>query len=199
MTEIQITEHSTKSVTALILAGGAGRRMNGQDKGLLEWQSHPLIAHIIASLPADIAGILISCNRTRDRYQRYANTVSDELPGYQGPLAGIYAALQVIATQQVLILPCDSPTPPKDLLERLSAQLASHNADICYAHDGERGQYLFALLNTELKSHLGAYLTSGGRSVNQWYKQLNWVHTDFSGQASAFLNFNKASDYPPAQ
>ncbi|WP_320838091.1 molybdenum cofactor guanylyltransferase MobA [Zhongshania sp.] len=187
----------TNTVTALILAGGAGRRMNGQDKGLLLWQSKPLIAHIIDRLPKDVAQVLISCNRNIDHYQQYAVTVCDVLPDYQGPLAGLYAALQTISTHQTLILPCDSPTPPRDLLDRLSRELTKHQADICYAHDGERGQYLFALLNNELKTHLAGYLRSGERSVNQWYKQMNCVHADFSDQTSAFRNINQLSDFSP--
>tara|TARA_R110001599_G_scaffold148486_1_gene332181 strand:+ start:14598 stop:15206 length:609 start_codon:yes stop_codon:yes gene_type:complete len=199
MTVNRAKELHSKSVTALILAGGAGRRMNGQDKGLIKWQSKPLIAHIIDRLPENIEQILISCNRNINQYQAYANTVSDELANYQGPLAGIYAALQLITSEQVLVLPCDSPTPPKDLLCKLSKQLSIDNADVCYAYDGDRGQYLFALLKTELKTSLGRYLKEGGRSVNQWYQQLNCTQANFSGQANNFTNFNQLSDLPAQQ
>jgi molybdenum cofactor guanylyltransferase len=194
MTAKQSSEIVSESVTALILAGGAGRRMNGQDKGLIVWRSKPLVAHIIDCIPAHIKQILISCNRNTDHYQKYAATVSDNLAGYQGPLAGIYAALNVIDTELVFILPCDSPAPPQDLLDRLYLQLSRDNADICYAHDGNRGQYLFALLKTELKENLSLYLKAGGRSVNQWYKQLNCTQANCSGQATNFLNFNQLSD-----
>lgn len=30
----------------LLLAGGRGQRMGGQDKGLIEWRGQPLIAHL---------------------------------------------------------------------------------------------------------------------------------------------------------
>ena len=30
----------------LLLAGGRGQRMGGRDKGLIEWQGEPLIAHL---------------------------------------------------------------------------------------------------------------------------------------------------------
>lgn len=30
----------------LLLAGGRGQRMGGQDKGLLDWHGQPLIAHL---------------------------------------------------------------------------------------------------------------------------------------------------------
>ena len=36
-------------VTAAILAGGEGRRVDGQDKGLLPLAGKPLIAHVAAA------------------------------------------------------------------------------------------------------------------------------------------------------
>ncbi|MDF1690992.1 MAG: molybdenum cofactor guanylyltransferase [Zhongshania sp.] len=185
------------SITAVILAGGAGRRVNNQDKGLLQWHGAPLIEHVLTAVPAEIQHILISCNRNQEQYRHYANTVTDSISGFQGPLAGIYAALQAASTPYAFILPCDSPCPPPDLLAKLYQAHHKHHADITYANDGERGQYLFALLNTQLTNSLGDYLASGGRSVNQWYRQLNSVSADFSGQQHAFRNFNTVGDITP--
>lgn len=42
----------THTVSAWLLAGGEGRRMQGQDKGLVNWQGHPLAAWVLDSLPA---------------------------------------------------------------------------------------------------------------------------------------------------
>ena len=39
---------ATPPCSILLLAGGRGQRMGGQDKGLLPWQGKPLIAHIQA-------------------------------------------------------------------------------------------------------------------------------------------------------
>lgn len=36
------------SCSILLLAGGRGQRMGGQDKGLVEWQGEPLIPIFIA-------------------------------------------------------------------------------------------------------------------------------------------------------
>lgn len=40
------------TVSAWLLAGGEGRRMQGQDKGLVSWQGRPLAAWVLDSLPA---------------------------------------------------------------------------------------------------------------------------------------------------
>ena len=77
-------------VTALILAGGRGQRMNGEDKGLLEWQGKTFIAHIIERLQGQTINIVISCNRNLASYQRYGYAcIADADPDFNGPLAGV--------------------------------------------------------------------------------------------------------------
>ena len=49
----------------VILAGGRGSRMQGQDKGLMNWQGKPLIEHIIGDLELQDTCVMISANRRR--------------------------------------------------------------------------------------------------------------------------------------
>lgn len=41
---------SSLEITAVVLAGGQGRRMEGADKGLLQFRDRPLIEHALAPL-----------------------------------------------------------------------------------------------------------------------------------------------------
>ncbi|MFQ3201572.1 MAG: molybdopterin-guanine dinucleotide biosynthesis protein A [Zhongshania sp.] len=179
-----------RDVTAIILAGGEGRRMNGQDKGLVSWKQRRLIEYALDAIPSDIAHTLISCNRNIDQYKLYGETVQDEDPTYKGPLAGIYASMMHTSSPFIFVLPCDSPLAPGDVYFLLADALNAGNADICYVHDGEREQYLFALIRTQLKSSLKEYLSRGNRQVNHWYKQHNYVEADLNGQQFAFRNCN---------
>ena len=45
---------SPSTVTGVILAGGQGRRMGGQDKGLIPYRERPLIEHIISLLKPQV-------------------------------------------------------------------------------------------------------------------------------------------------
>ncbi|HID48564.1 MAG TPA: molybdenum cofactor guanylyltransferase MobA, partial [Chromatiales bacterium] len=84
----------TTTITAVILAGGIGRRMGGQDKGLVELDGRPLIEHIIDALKPQVMTILINANRNQYRYASYGYPViTDTLANYQGPLAGFAAGL----------------------------------------------------------------------------------------------------------
>ena len=60
--------NAARPYSLLILAGGQGRRMQGKDKGLLDWQGQPLIAHIVDALAENAHEVLVSCNRNSDRY-----------------------------------------------------------------------------------------------------------------------------------
>lgn len=189
-----ITEdQATAPYTLLVLAGGAGRRMAGRDKGLQLWRGKPLVAHVVGACPGANQR-LISCNRNLTRYAAYGETVADTLAGYQGPLAGLLPGLQCARHDHVLVLPCDCPQPPLTLYPRLYRAGQEKGTGICYAWDGERQQYLFALIQRGMAASLFAYLDSGQRSVHGWYRQQNATQVDFSDQREAFLNFNKLQD-----
>jgi molybdopterin-guanine dinucleotide biosynthesis protein A len=193
MTEIS-SPAEPMEVSAVILAGGEGRRMQGRDKGLVEWQTRPLIEYALERLPVGLSSRVISCNRNISDYQQYANTVQDLHVEYLGPLAGVYAAMALADSRFLLVVPCDCPSLPRDLLSRLSRQMHKEQSDICYAHDGDRDQYLFTLIKVSLKDSLAIYLNKGGRSVNQWYRQHRCSVADCSDWKEEFCNINQLSD-----
>ena len=52
----------TKHITAVILAGGMGRRFEGQDKGLIEFRGKRLIEILIDTLSRQQVSIAINAN-----------------------------------------------------------------------------------------------------------------------------------------
>ncbi len=108
------------TISAVILAGGKARRMNGADKGLQLLQNKPLISHVIERLQPQVIDISINANRHHEEYAQWVFPVfSDELPDFQGPLSGMLTALEQAKTDFVLFVPCDSPYFPQNLLEKL--------------------------------------------------------------------------------
>jgi len=182
---------SKMEISGVILAGGQARRMGGQDKGLIHYQHRPLIEHVLQRLTPQVNSIAINANRNLEQYQSYGQPVfSDQLNGFQGPLAGISSALQNTATPYLLVVPCDSPHLPLDLATRLFDTLTQENADISIAFDGQRNQPLFMLLKQERLLSLENYLQQGGLAVYQWLKTEKVAISDFSDQAPAFRNIN---------
>lgn len=182
-------------ITGLVLAGGAGQRMGGQDKGLLDWRGRPLITHALEKFTPQVGSVLISCNRNIEQYAALGfPLVTDLRPDFQGPLAGLEAAIPMIQTEFLAICPCDTPGLPVDMIERLLQALEAERnreAQISYVYDGERDQFLCALLRTRCLTSLTGYLDSGHRTVRHWYRELNSVAVDFSGSGQCFQNINR--------
>lgn len=157
--------------TLIILAGGKGSRMGGKDKGLVEVDGKPLVAHLLAHLDPRPARIVISANRNQSIYRHWADqVVADLRPDYPGPMAGLEAALSV-SSGLCVCLPCDLVQPPSSLVSDLL-----HKSDakhICTARDPIRRQPLcLALHAAPWRDSLATYLDEGGRSAYGWLEQV---------------------------
>jgi len=180
-----------QDITAVILAGGQGRRMGGQDKGLLEWSGRPLIETILDSIKPQAGAILINANRNKESYKRYGYPViNDDMEGYQGPLAGFAAGMKVAKTDFIATIPCDSPLVPDDMLERLSTALIKDQAELSVAHDGDRLQPVYALLPIKLLDSLLQFMDEGNRKIDLWYARHKMAAADFSDNPGIFRNVN---------
>jgi molybdopterin-guanine dinucleotide biosynthesis protein A len=185
---------ATNDITALILAGGAGRRVGHRDKGLLLFHGKPYIAHVSERLQSQVKEVLISCNRNASDYARFCSkTVVDRRLDFQGPLAGLEAAAPLITTQVLVVVACDMPHLPDDLVAKLVAPLSNrdlNSAQISYVNDGIRPQYLCAAIKRKCLPSLTEFLDQGGRAVKEWFARNKTVAVDFSQQRSCFRNYN---------
>ena len=145
-------------ISSVILAGGQGLRMNGVDKGLVEFRGLPLVAHVVNVIESRVDKVYISANRSFDAYATYGEVISDDLLDFQGPLAGISKALKVCSTQYLLVLPCDSPLIDSELIDDLINKMEQKDADICVAHDGSIMHATFALMRSSLSKSLDYFL-----------------------------------------
>jgi molybdenum cofactor guanylyltransferase len=176
------------NLSILLLAGGRGQRMGGQDKGLLEWCGQPLIAHLHALTRPLSDDLIISCNRNAERYQAYADrVVEDAESDFPGPLAGIRAGLALARHAQVLVLPCDSPCLDMELLERLLAMAGERPVML---RQGAHWQPLFSLLPSHLSAQLEAAWQAGERSPQRALRQLGALALDCATDDPRLANLN---------
>jgi len=178
-------------ITGGILAGGKARRMGGDDKGLITLDGRPMIEFAIAALAPQTKRIVINANRNLERYSDFGcPVVSDQVGDYSGPLAGMASIMQKAVTPYVLMVPCDSPLVPADLAARLYAELHQQKAEIAVAHDGNRMQPVFVLMQRELLPSMQQFLADGGRKIDRWYAMHRQINVDFSDNPEAFINVN---------
>ncbi|KTC64394.1 molybdenum cofactor guanylyltransferase [Pseudomonas fluorescens ABAC62] len=175
----------------LLLSGGRGQRMGGEDKGLLVWRGQPLIAHLQGLVRPLTDDLIISCNRNQPRYAPYADQlVSDDSPDFPGPLAGIRAGLAVARHAHVLILPCDVPNIDAKLLAelRLMAQ-RNPQAPVMVRH-GEFWEPLICIIPTDLTSAVEQAWHAGERSPRKIFLQLGGVGVECPAHDPRLANLN---------
>lgn len=151
----------------LLLAGGRGQRMGGQDKGLVPWQDKPLIAHVQAVVRPLTNDLIISCNRNHDRYRPYADQlVSDAEADFPGPLAGVLAGLAVARHPWLLVLACDAPLIDRALVLDLMQQANDQNQP-AMARQAGYWQPMFSLIPCALRGDLEQAWQQGERGLQR--------------------------------
>jgi len=184
--------YTQNDVTAIILAGGLGRRLKGQNKGLLSLAGKTLVEHVIDRLKPQTEHILINANQNLQHYQlTNFSVVQDKFENNQGPLAGILSCREQIHTSLVLTVPCDAPLLPMDLLERMLKEYKNKTIEqLCVAHDGTRLQNLFMLFNSNKFNHLEHFFKQNHRKVSDWIQTQDYTEVDFSDHQAQFINVN---------
>jgi len=188
---------SISHVTGLILAGGASRRMNGEDKGLVALGGKPLLFWVVTALQPQVNSIVISASRNLAEYSRYAKTICDLTTGFSGPLMGIASVLASSFdhnSEWFLTAPVDCPAPPVDLSERLFTMAHSNDRLVAVAHDGTHRQPLFALYHRTLAAS-AVQATHNSMSVWQWQDQCDALEVDFSDRQKSFVNLNTKEEF----
>ncbi|MGE0810075.1 MAG: molybdenum cofactor guanylyltransferase MobA [Immundisolibacter sp.] len=184
-----------RTLTGLILAGGRGSRLGGIDKGLLDVRGTPLVQQVAARLAGQVDALLLSANRSLDRYRALGfDPLTDGPYVDAGPLAGIRAGLAACATDWLLAVPCDMPFVPLDLRARL---LGAAPQDDCRARvpfDGEHHHYACVLLPGTALGAVTAALDAGRRSLRGLLDDIGWLGVDFAADRHAFTNLNTPAD-----
>lgn len=185
-----LNDSVTSGTTAIVLAGGKGSRMNFEEKAWVTHRGKPLIMHVIDQVKPQVSGILVSRNRLDPRYDDLPfNCMADKNSNFDGPLAGIAACLDGVKTPFTLVVPCDTPNLPEDLVQVLKTNLAG--SDVCIAVDEDRDQPLIMLAKTQCLGTIAAYLQEGGRSVHGWLKRQSLARARFTG--TQLHNINEGS------
>lgn len=184
-------ESSPLPCSILLLAGGRGQRMGGQDKGLLQWRGEPLIAHLQRLARPLTDDLIISCNRNLEHYAPYADQlVSDDSSDFPGPLAGIRAGLFAARHEHLLILPCDVPQIDERLLADLR-QIAQRNPQVpVMVRHGEFWEPLLCIIPTDLKDQVERAWQAGERSPRKVLLQLGGVGLECPADDPRLANLN---------
>jgi len=205
-------EIAREEISALLLAGGQGRRMGHVDKGFMELAGKALAEHVIARLSPQCSELLINANQNLAAWQQLGWQVIPDATGHGvveqairmagrpniGPLAGFFAGLVNINTKWLVTAPCDAPFLPLDLTTRLGKEAIRQGVQLAVARSGKQLQPAFCLLHRQCQDSLADFLLNGGRKVRDWLGKLTHVEVDFV-EDSAFINVNTPAELNKAR
>lgn len=201
----------SKLIGVMVLSGGKGRRIAGQDKGWCEYQNASFIEQVVEQLQSQLQQLpevsnlkparqlFISANRFIEKYQSLGlPVIVDHRSGFLGPLSGIESVMQVDGNSSKptisrwITYPVDSPKVPSDYLRLMSA--VSQDKIGVLKHQG-RWQFAYLSIPAKLQSSLTAYLDSGARSIKGWLFQAALApliqEIDCEGLDGELLNLNR--------
>jgi molybdopterin-guanine dinucleotide biosynthesis protein A len=195
---------SHESTIGILLAGGRATRMGGGDKAFKTIRGLPLLARVAAILRPQCDSLLVSANGETARFAQFGlPAVVDDIDGFAGPLAGILAGLDFIATQQpqaafAVSVATDTPFLPADLVERLHAAQSAAGADIASARSGGATHPVITLWPIGIRTALRRALVDEGlRKVDRFMARYNVVYADWPlTPFDPFFNINEPDDLP---
>ncbi len=183
-----------KKISCIILAGGEGKRVGGVDKGLLKYKNKALIEYVIDAVKPQVDELIISANRNIEQYKQYANKViSDESEKYLGPLAGINAALPHCVHDWVLIVPCDTPFLPNNIIDVFLSKQRRTNL---YIAESNKKLQPVMLMHKTLHNSISHSLNNKQLRLMYWAKAQQPVIINFQNKI-AFKSFNNNDDFNP--
>jgi len=202
---------SGKEMTAIVLAGGRGRRMKA-DKARLAVGGRTLLEHVLGQLKPYFGEILVSVSRgqkaelpagsgSRAKAEKRGAAAGgstsfgvavDEVPDL-GPLGGILAGLKAATNDACAVVACDIPDIDVPLLRSLAR--AASEADIAVPA-GPAGHYepLFAVYRRVIVPEIEALLRSGERSIIPLFGRCRTAALRFE-DAGRLRNLNTRAEY----
>ncbi|VAW45935.1 Molybdenum cofactor guanylyltransferase [hydrothermal vent metagenome] len=182
---------SLSNTSAVILAGGQGKRVGLRQKALLPYQGRPLLHWVLQRLTTQGVPIWLNVNSNAAEYEAYGlPQFSDQHQGFLGPLSGMQAAWNSIDSDWIVFVPCDNPNLPQDLIVRLMQAQSVNPAPLMVVQDGQRIQPLYLLMHRSMRRALDQALARSHLSASRWIQENQHTLVDFSDQPNGFQNLN---------
>ena len=195
------------TIPGIVLAGGLARRMGGGDKPMRSIAGRTILERVIARLEPQCDRLLLNANGDPARFAAYGlPVIADSVTDFPGPLAGILAGLDWVATHRpdvswVLSAAADCPFLPRDLVARLHRARTEQNAQAAVAASGGQSHHVIGLWNVALREELRhALVVENVRKVERWAARFSPATVTWPTEPlDPFFNANTAEDLAEAE
>jgi len=195
------------NVDGLILAAGRSSRMGSVNKVQAVLAGRSLLNHVIDRLAPQVDQLVINGDAGTCGESDYP-LVEDALDGFQGPLMGLYSALSSAKSSDklgqatyLMMVPCDGPFIPNNLVAELHQQVLEQDADVaCIRYQGF-AQPTFSLWHKRVAPAVKeALLVKKYGGFKPLLADLNATYLDWPEQSvSPFFNINTVDDLAEAE
>ena len=184
---------TTVPLAAIILAGGASRRM-GRDKATLTYEGTTLVERMVSILKPRCAPVFVIAAPGQALPPLDAEVLRDEVRGV-GPLLATGRGLRAAAeagAELAFVAAVDMPLLTVDLLDELAAPAVRLGADVVLPWDG-RDHYLAGVYRTALAGRVAELVAGGERSMRALVERVDTQRIVMPEQR-ALTNVNTAAD-----
>ncbi|MFV8163480.1 molybdenum cofactor guanylyltransferase [Mycobacterium sp. 134] len=186
---------STAPLAAVVLAGGASRRM-GRDKATLPFDGSTMVEHVVDAVSRRCSPVFVIAAPGQPLPALSAEVLRDEVRGV-GPLVATGRGLRAVAeagVDRAFVCAVDMPYLSSELIDTLVASAERSPADIVLPWDG-RDHYLAGIYRSALAGPIADLVRDGRRSMRALAESVDTQRIVMAPQR-ALTNVNTAADLP---
>lgn len=188
------------NIDGVILAAGRSSRMGESNKVQSQLAGRALLDHVRDRLEPQVDQLIVN----GDSAICGEAAVVDVIDGAKGPLVGLYSALiseQLSAAEFLMMVPCDGPFIPTNLVAELYREIQLADADIACVRYGGVAQPTFSLWHKRVTPAVEqALLVKKQGGFKPLLASLNSRYLDWPEQVvNPFFNINTQDDLAEAE
>ena len=188
------------NIDGVILAAGRSSRMGESNKVQSQLAGRTLLDHVRDRLESQVDQLIVN----GDPAICGEDAVVDVIDGGKGPLVGLYSALiseQLSAAEFLMMVPCDGPFIPTNLVAELYRDIQLADADIACVRYGGVAQPTFSLWHKRVTPAVEqALLVKKQGGFKPLLASLDSRYLDWPEQVvNPFFNINTQDDLAEAE
>ena len=182
----------------VILAGGQARRMQGQNKLLMQFDEKSQLAKILEHFTGQVAQVWVNSHRDAKCYSAFDHQLKvfqDDEVGFFGPLMGMKSAWHYCKQDYVLFVPCDVTYIPVDILATMHQALAQvADSQVVYFQFNQQPLYPFCLMKREAQVVIQQQLEQQQLRLYDCFERLNAQVVTVTNSNTSFHSLNSLEE-----
>ncbi|MFD1848493.1 molybdenum cofactor guanylyltransferase [Oceanobacillus bengalensis] len=184
-----------KRYVGVVLAGGQSRRF-GTAKAIAKKNNKAFYKYSIDALAPIVDCLLVVTNSNLEHiFDKEKTKIIHDTKKYQGqgPLAGIFTAMEKYPAEWYIAVPIDVPFVETWVYEHLISQI-EHGVDAIIPIVAGKRQPLIAIYHSSTRNLIEKGLNKGERSVQKLLEKCTIKYVPFD-EEGPFININDVIDY----